>query len=113
MNPGDRITIRVSHSTTIEFYRGTPRKYRIRDVDLPRLRHIFNSESWLAHTHIGPNGLVEIEFIVSDRELPEPDIVPEVEPALEFFSPDIDPDPLAPYWDFRDTMNDFVASTRN
>lgn len=114
MNPGDRITVRISHTTTVEFYREyVPRKYRIRPADLPRLQHIFNSNSWPAHTHLGPNGLVELEFIVGDRELPEPAIAPEVEPDEEFWAPPLEPDPLDSCWDFRDTMNDEVAATRS
>ena len=114
MNDNDRITIRRRHKTTIEFYRSyTPRTYKIRPADLPRLRHIFNYKPWRAHTYLGPNGLVEMEFIVSDRELPEPEPVIEAEPSEEFFTPNLEPDPLQSYWDYRDTMNDFVESTRN
>ena len=106
MNDNDRITIRRSNKTTIEFYRGTPRTYIIRDADLPRLQRIFNSTPWPANTYIGPNGLVEIEFIVSDRE-----VEPDIEDA--FFIPNMEPDVLAPYYDYRETMNDFIANTRS
>ena len=113
MNPQDRITIRVSHTTTIEFYRGTPRSYHIRDIDLPRLRHIFNANRWPAYTHIGANGLVEMEFCVSDRELPEPDIEPKVEHEDEFWMPQLESDPLDSYRDYLETMADEVAATRS
>ncbi len=95
MNDNDRITIRVSHITTIEFYRGhTPRKYNIREADLPRLRYIFNSRLWPAYTDIGRDGVVEMEFHVSDRELPEPKRTDaEV--------------------DYNETMDDFMMSTRS
>ena len=106
MNDNDRITIRRSRKTTIEFYRGTPRTYIIREADLPRLRRIFNSNRWPAHIHIGSNGLVEMEFIVSDRE-----VEPDIEDA--FFIPNIEPDPNQSYYDYRETMDDFVASTRS
>ncbi len=110
MNPNDRITIRASKTTTIEFYRGKPRTYKIREADLPRLRHIFNSCTWPAFTYIGRNGLVEMEFAVSNRE---PVAIPDVEPAEEFFSPNIEPDPLESYWDYLETMNDFISDTRS
>ena len=106
MNDNDRITIRASRKTTIEFYRGTPRTYIIREADLPRLRRIFNSNRWPAYTYIGHDGLVEMEFSVSDREV-EPDI------DDEFYIPVMEPDPLASYWDYRETMNDEIEATRS
>ena len=115
MNPQDRITIRISHTTTIEFFRlwRRPRKYRIRPADLPRLHRLFNSESWPAYTNICANGLVEMEFCVSDRELPEPEPIPDVEHAEEFWAAPFEPDPLASYMDYLETMADEVAATRS
>ena len=54
-----------------------------------------------------------MEFQVSDRELPEPEIIPEVEPEDELYIPNLEPDPTQAYYDFRETMDDFVASTRS
>ena len=114
MNPNDRITIRVSHATTIEFYREyVPRTYKFRSADQPRLNHIFNSRRWVPYTYLGPKGLVEIEFSVRDRELPEPDIEPKVAHDDEFWAPLLDLDLLESYYDQRDTMNDLIESTRS
>ncbi len=103
MNIGDRIIVKSNHKNTIEFHRGyIPKVYTIKTADAPRLWHIFNKDPWPATTRFLPDGTIEVEYAVSDRELDD-----------GFFSPDLDPDPLAPYWDFQETMNDFVESTRS
>ncbi len=94
MNDHDRITIRVSHITTIEFYRDKPRTYIIRQADLPRLHYIFNSTPWPVDIQIWLNGIVTMEFIVGDRELPEP----------ERTDAEVD---------YNETMDDFMMSTRS
>ncbi len=43
----------------------------------------------------------------------EPATIPNVEPADEFFSPNIEPDPLEPYWDYVQTFQDERAATRS
>ena len=119
MNDNDRITIRISHITTIEFYRGKPRTYRIRPADLPRLHHIFNYYAWPAFTHIEPTGLVVMEFQVSDRELPDK----KETPCLSlynifnerFYTVNEEPQPerTDAEVDYNETMDDFVESTRS
>ncbi len=96
MNPGDRIIVRSNHRNTIEFHRGlTHRTYTIKPT-LAHAERLYNmTEDWPAHSGFDDDGSYWTEYHVSDRELP-----PEV-------------DPLAPYWDYAETVNDFIASTRN
>ncbi len=102
MNDQDRITIRVSHITTIEFYRGKPRTYIIKPADLPRLHHIFNSRPWPVDIQIWLNGKVTMEFIVGDREKPDPR--PELQTCRVVLSDESD---------YKETMDDFMMSTRS
>lgn len=105
----DRILIRSNHRNTITFHRGyqPPRKYTIKTADAPRLYHIFNNDPWPAHTEFLPDGTIEVEYCVSDLELPE------VEHDEEFWAPPLDPDPLDSYRDYLETMADEVAATRS
>ena len=101
----DRIVIERNSTTSIRFHRGfTYQEYTIKEADLPRLWKIFNEEPWPCNTEFDLDGNFEQEFHVSDRELP-------LDQA--FFTPNLEPDPNQAYWDYLETMNDFIESTRS
>ena len=58
-------------------------------------------------------GLHSMTLWAHDYDEPEPEPATEIAPSEEFFTPNLEPDVLAPYWDYRETMDDFIESTRS
>ena len=100
MNIGDRILIKSNHKNTVEFHRGyICRVYTIKPVDDPRIFKM--TEGWPGLSGFDEDGWWT-EYHISDRELED-----------GFFTPNLEPDPLQSYWDYRETMDDFIESTRS
>ena len=95
-----RIVVKSNSTNTIEFHRGyVSREYPIKTADAPRLYRLFNDDPWPATTEFMKDGTFEIEYQVSDRELPLDDL----------FLPDLEPDPLEEQDEYRSLMLDHEA----
>ena len=76
-----------------------------------RLRNLMQARAGRFATQHADLGLHCMTLWAHEYEEPQP--VLEVKPTEEFFTPDLTPDPNQAYYDFRETMDDFMMLTRS
>ena len=89
------------------------KEYRATPPSRERLRKLTQVHSGQFDSYRVDLGIHCMTLWANGYEAPKPEPTIEVEPAEEFFSPNLEPDPLQSYWDYCETMDDFVESTRN
>ncbi len=78
-----------------------------------RLRKLTEVRAGRFATRRADLGISCMTLWANEYEEPRPEPAPDIDPADEFFSPNLEPDPNQAYYDFRETMDDFVESTRS